>query len=145
MTEFDNLERKKVELTERVRQGQRMMRVFMRQMIAQQKEVADAEKRLSVISRRMDVMVDRESRALGELLEFAPSTDEPDQEVMGLEDDFFLFDDPALLDYGLPTLGDVPSDGETTQGGPSSSPGGQQVKGSSLVPMCFLLRHILTI
>ena len=46
-------------------------------------------------------MLDRESRALGKLVESAPSDDEPDQQVMGFEDDFFLFDDPAGLGYGM--------------------------------------------
>ena len=101
LTEFDNLDRKKMELEERVRRGQQMMRVFMRQMVAQQKELSDAERRLHEISRRMNVMVDRESRALGELDELAPAPDEPDQEVMGLEDDFFLMDDPNFLGVGL--------------------------------------------
>ena len=49
----------------------------------------------------MNVMVDRESRALGELNELTPAPDEPEQEVMGLEDDFFLMDNPSFLGVGL--------------------------------------------
>lgn len=97
---FDTLEKKKLELQEKSRAGRRLMKVFMRQLMAQEKEVADIEQRLEVIRKRQDVMVDREARALGELDEMADSS-EPDQEVMALEDDFFLFDDPDFLSYGM--------------------------------------------
>ena len=46
-------------------------------------------------------MLDRESRALGEMEESAPSPEEADQEVIGFEDEFFLFNDPAHLDSGM--------------------------------------------
>ena len=123
-TEFDSLDRKRAELADRVRKGQQMMRVFMRQMVAQQKEIENAEKRLQEISRRMDVMVDREARALGELSELAPSAEEPEQEVMGFEDDFFLMDDPELLSWGL-----EPEPRETIPGAPSLPSVGPSGKG----------------
>lgn len=70
-----------------------MMRVFMRQLLKQQNELNDIDKRLAALSRRMDAMVDREAWALGELVEGAPRPDEPDQQVMSFDDEFFLFDD----------------------------------------------------
>lgn len=97
-TVFDNLERKKQELKKASLRGRRLMRVFAKQLLLQDKQQEEIERKLNEISRRQDKMLDRESRALGEMEELAPSPNEADQEVMGFEDEFFLFDDPARLD-----------------------------------------------
>ncbi|KAK5570839.1 hypothetical protein LTR43_003668 [Exophiala xenobiotica] len=96
-TEFDKLEKKKQQLREQCRQGRKMMAVFARQLLHQEQKVSNLEKRLENISRRQGLMLDREARALGELEANAPLPDEPEQQVMGFEDNFFLADDPNLL------------------------------------------------
>ena len=112
-TVFDNLERKKQELRQMSADGRKLMRVFAKQLLAQEKKQADLERRLEEITRRQEAMLDRESRALGEMDELAAGSSEPEVQVMGLEDDFFLFDDPALLSTGLdPPLGWSPAAGD---------------------------------
>ncbi|KAK5289096.1 hypothetical protein LTR99_011273, partial [Exophiala xenobiotica] len=100
-TEFDKLEKKKQQLREQCRQGRKMMAVFARQLLHQEQKVSNLEKRLENISRRQGLMLDREARALGELEANAPLPDEPEQQVMGFEDNFFLADDPNLLQDGF--------------------------------------------
>ena len=136
-TVFDNLENKKAELRRLSKEGRRLMRVFANQLLSQQKKQEDIERRLDEISRRQEAMLDRESRALGEMDDLAPAPGDPEQEVMGFEDDFFLMDDPSLLSWGLGPEG-------TTPGGPSSSSAGPAGRGAFPVPRCFLTRHILT-
>jgi len=117
-TVFDNLERKKQELRKASFEGRRLMRVFAKQLLLQEKRQEKIERRMEEITRRQDKMLERESAALGELSEWAPALDEPDQQVMGWEDDFFLFDDPSSLGFGL---------GQAVQPGQSSTdepPGG---------------------
>jgi len=100
-TVFENLEKKKQELRKASLDGRRLMRVFAKQLLAQEKRQEEIERRLEEITHRQDKMLEREARILGELEELAPDPTEPDQEVMGWEDDFFRFDDPSRLDYGL--------------------------------------------
>ena len=108
-TTFDNLEKKKHELRVKCLQGRKLMRTFAQQLLLQEKQQQKIENQLAEINRRQDAMLDRESRALGEMDELVDPS-EPDQQVMGFEDDFFLFDDPSDLSYGLeieplPSLG----------------------------------------
>jgi hypothetical protein len=99
-TVFDNLERKKQELRQRSVEGRKLMRVFAKQLLAQDKRQADLERRLDEISRRQEAMLDRESVALGEMDEVAAESGEMEAEIMGFEDDFFLYDDPSGLSSG---------------------------------------------
>jgi len=120
-TEFDTLEKKKQETRAKCRQGRKMMVVFARQLIKQEQQVANLEKKLADLSRRQDLMLDREARVLGELDAEASSSREPDLEVMGFEDDFFLMDDPNLISDPL-NLSSVglswdPSFSDTSQAG----------------------------
>ncbi|KAK5191317.1 hypothetical protein LTR92_009036 [Exophiala xenobiotica] len=80
------------------------MAVFTRQLLHQEQKVSNLEKWLENISRRQGLMLNREARALGELEANAPLLDEPKQQVMGFEDNFFLADDPNLLNTGEPDL-----------------------------------------
>jgi hypothetical protein len=100
-TVFDNLERKKQELRQMSAEGRKLMRVFARQLLAQEKKQADLERRLDEITRRQEAMLDRESQALGEMDAVVVSSGDAEAQVMGFEDDFFLFDDPGRLSTGL--------------------------------------------
>jgi hypothetical protein len=106
-TTFDSLERKKQELKERSLAGRKMMRVFAKQLLAQQAEQEKIERKLEEISRRQDQMLDRESQALGEMDALVSGAD-PEVQIMGFEDDFFLYDDPNHLSSGM-----VMPDGES--------------------------------
>jgi len=101
---FDTLEKKRDELRAKSRLGRKQMKVFMRQLLRQQEEVIKCDEKLEEITRRMDAMVDLEARALGELVDSAPDPSDPEQQVMDFDDDFFLWDDPSLLSYGLPEI-----------------------------------------
>lgn len=107
---FENLETKKQELRQMSRDGRKLMRVFAKQLLLQEKRQAEIEKRLEEINRRQDAMLDREARALGELDEAAAGP-EPESQVMTFEDDFFLFDDPSRLSTGLDAFFQAPVPG----------------------------------
>ncbi|KAK5312315.1 hypothetical protein LTR93_011379, partial [Exophiala xenobiotica] len=89
------------QLKEQCRKGRKLISVFARQLLAPEQKVANLEKRLENISRRQNLMLDREARALGELEANPPLENEPEQQVMGFEDNFFLADDPNLLEDGF--------------------------------------------
>lgn len=105
--EFDRLGRKKAELQEKSAAGQKLMLQLAQELIKAQKEVADAEKRVAVLSRRQEDMADREARALGELDEgpdevaprLAPQAAVMDDDPFCWDDLLFeevIFSDPAV-------------------------------------------------
>ena len=79
------------------------MRVFIRQLLKQQSELNNLDRRISLLGKRIDAMVNREAQALGELVTNAPRSNESNQQVISFDDDFFLLDDlnPKSLAAGL--------------------------------------------
>ena len=90
-SEFDKLEEKKKELKRQSAEGRRLMVVFAKQLLAQEKRQLNLERKLEVLERRQDSMLEREARALGELTSLAEPGSEP---LVSVEDNFFLQDDP---------------------------------------------------
>lgn len=94
--EFDRLSRKKAELREKSASGQKLMLQLAQELVKAQKEVADAEKRISILSGRQMDMADREARALGELDDSGSDDAQPEPLVAVMDDDPFAWDDPAF-------------------------------------------------
>ena len=107
--EFDKLSRKKAELREQSAAGQKMMLQLAQELLKTQKEVADAERRAAILTRRQEEMADREAQALGELDESSdsvvvPSPDKPASDpslpteplFAIMDDDPFCWDDPSF-------------------------------------------------
>ena len=46
-------------------------------------------------------MLDYESRALSKIDELAIGSSKPKVQIMGFEDNFFLFDNPSQLSFGM--------------------------------------------
>jgi hypothetical protein len=100
-TVFDNLERKTQELWQMSVEGRKLIHVFAKQLLAQEKKQADLERRLEEITRRQGTKLDRESRALREMDKLAGDSPEPEIQVIGFKDDFFLFNNPSLLSHRM--------------------------------------------
>lgn len=89
--DFDRASRKKEELREQSRQGQQLMAALVKELLETQKKVADAERRIAVLVKRQEEMMDREARALGEMEEEGDSAD-----LGVLDDNPFLWVDPMF-------------------------------------------------
>ncbi|KAK5092972.1 hypothetical protein LTS08_008955, partial [Lithohypha guttulata] len=119
VTVFDSLEKQKQQLRQQRLKGQQMMRVFRKQMMReqqeflkrmaleqqklseQQRQMIVLEEKIARLDQRQNQMLDHESRLLGELDEAVAGSEQPELEVMGVEDDFFLFDDPIMFEEGF--------------------------------------------
>ena len=102
---FDKMEAKKLELRKEAEQARKIMRVFARQLLLQEKKAADIESRLQQLERRQDALLDQEARALGVLEDAAAVAGDAEEMVFDVRDPFIRQDDPSSLEFP----GELPS------------------------------------
>lgn len=105
---FDKLEVKKQELRKEAEQARKIMRIFAKQLLLQEKKTAALEKRLEQLSRRQDALLDQEARALGMLDDAAEIAGDAEEMVFDVQDPIIRQDDPNHLEMPL----DLPSPAE---------------------------------
>jgi len=59
------------------------------------------KERITYLKRRQDTILDHKSRLLGDLDKAVTNSEQPKIEIIGVKDDFFLFNDPAMFDKGF--------------------------------------------
>lgn len=94
---FDKLEAKKQELREEAAKARHIMRVFARQLLMQDKKVADLEERLASLEKRQGALLDQEARALGMLDDAAVVSGDAEEMVFDVRDPVIRQDDPSHL------------------------------------------------